>query len=50
MTNFLYYIRSVPPINALLIVCVRLFKMLKLRILKILFRMLLGLKAFPLSR
>jgi hypothetical protein len=36
--------------NALLIACARLFKMLKSRILRISFEMLLRLKAFPLDR
>jgi hypothetical protein len=50
MTNFLYYIKSVSSMNALLIAYARLFKMLRLRILKISFRMLLKLKAFLLNR
>jgi hypothetical protein len=50
MINFLYYIRSVSSINALLIVCVRFFKMLKLRILRTSFRMLLKPRAFSLNR
>jgi hypothetical protein len=50
MTNFLYHIKSVSLINALLIVYARPFKMLRLRILKILFRMLLRPRAFSLDR
>jgi hypothetical protein len=50
MTNFLYHIRSVSPINTLLIVCVKPSKMLKPRILRILFRMSLKPKAFSLNR
>jgi hypothetical protein len=50
MINYLYYIRSVSSMNALLIAYARPFKMLRPRILKTLFRMLLGLRAFSLSR
>jgi hypothetical protein len=50
MTNFLYYIESVPPMNALLITCVRPSKMLRPRILRISFRMSLKPRAFSLDR
>jgi hypothetical protein len=50
MTNSLYYIESVSSMNALLIVYVKPFKMLKPRILRTLFRILLEPRAFSLSR
>jgi hypothetical protein len=50
MINFLYHIRSVLLANALLIAYVRSSKMLKPRILKTSFKMLLRLKDFSLNR
>jgi hypothetical protein len=50
MTNFLYYIRSVSLMNALLIAYTRSSKMLRPRILKTSFRILLEPKAFSLDR
>jgi hypothetical protein len=50
MTNSLYYIESISLINALLIIYARPFKMLRLRILRISFRILLKPRAFLLNR
>jgi hypothetical protein len=50
MINSLYYVGSVPPANTLLIIYAKPSKMLKSRILKTSFRMLLRPRAFPLSR
>jgi hypothetical protein len=50
VTDFLYYIESVSFINALLIIYARLSKMLRPRILRTLFKILLRLKTFSLNR